>query len=255
VFEDADGLDGVTMQALALQFNLSETTFLSASKVATARARIFTPRYEMPFAGHPTLGTAHIVRALTGLDAVTLELPVGLVAVRAESDRWTLTAPAPTWRELEVPRGDVAAALGLTEQDVGPRPLWVNAGREQLIVPLASVEAVRRAAPRVEAFENIKSEDGISMACVFAPGGEGRIESRFFFPQGPAMLEDPATGSAAANLGGWFLATQAALPMALEISQGDLTGRPSTLHLNVDREGRIFVGGDVVEIGRGSVTL
>jgi PhzF family phenazine biosynthesis protein len=255
VFEDAEGLSDETMQALALQFNLSETTFLSASKRATARARIFTPRYEMPFAGHPTLGTAHVVRALTGFDAVTLELPVGLVAVRAESDRWTLTAPAPTWRELGVPSAAVAAALGLAEQDVGSRPLWVNAGREQLIVPLTSVEAVRRAAPRVDTFENLQSQDGISMAYVFAPSGVGAIESRFFFPQGTAMLEDPATGSAAANLGGWFLATRAALPIALQISQGDRTGRPSTLHLNVDVEGRIFVGGDVVEIGRGSVTL
>lgn len=255
VFEDADGLSDAAMQALALQFNLSETTFLSASAVATARARIFTPRYEMPFAGHPTLGTAHVVRALTDLDAVTLELPVGLVAVRAESDRWTLTAPSPTWRELPVPSAEVAAALGLAERDLGSRPLWVNAGKEQLIVPLTSVEAVRRAAPRADAFENLNSQDGHSMAYVFAASGSGSIESRFFFPQGPAMLEDPATGSAAANLGGWLLATHAALPIALQISQGDRTGRPSTLYLNVDGDGRIAVGGDVVEIGRGSVTL
>jgi PhzF family phenazine biosynthesis protein len=138
---------------------------------------------------------------------------------------------------------------------LGSRPLWVNTGKEQLVVPLTSVEAVRRAAPRAEAFTNLASEDGLPMAYVFAPGGVAGIESRFFFPQGTAMLEDPATGSAAANLGGWLLATQAPLPIALRISQGDQTGRPSTLHLDVDRERRIFVGGDVVEIGRGSVTL
>jgi PhzF family phenazine biosynthesis protein len=255
VFEDAGDLDGPTMQALALQFNLSETTFLSGSTVATARVRIFTPRYEMPFAGHPTLGSAHVVRALTGVGMVTLELPVGLVAVRAEADCWTLTAPPATWREADLPGARLAAALGLAEQDLGSRPLWVKAGTEQLIVPLTSVEAVRRAAPRADAFASLRSEDGPSMAYVFAPSGLGSIESRFFFPQGAAILEDPATGSAAANLGGWFLGMREPLPIALQISQGDRTGRASTLHLHVDGEGRIFVGGDVVEIGRGSVTL
>ncbi|TMG86079.1 MAG: PhzF family phenazine biosynthesis protein, partial [Betaproteobacteria bacterium] len=70
VFEDGHGLDDATMQALALQFNLSETTFILPSTRATARVRIFTPTFEMPFAGHPTLGTAHVVRALKGGDAV-----------------------------------------------------------------------------------------------------------------------------------------------------------------------------------------
>ena len=74
VFEDAGGLDEASMQALALQFNLSETTFILPSAKASARVRIFTPTFEMPFAGHPTLGTAHVVRALKGGDAQTLEM-------------------------------------------------------------------------------------------------------------------------------------------------------------------------------------
>src|SRR5258706_9740871 len=77
VFEDARGLDAAAMQALALQFNLSETTFLLPSDAASAAVRIFTPTFEMPFAGHPTLGTAHVVRALRGGDAVTLATPAG----------------------------------------------------------------------------------------------------------------------------------------------------------------------------------
>src|SRR5512136_274955 len=89
VFEDARGLDAATMQALALQFNLSETTFVLPSSRATARVRIFTPTFEMPFAGHPTLGTAHVVRALgLGGDALTLEMNVGIVPVTADGDRW-----------------------------------------------------------------------------------------------------------------------------------------------------------------------
>ena len=87
VFEDGRGLDTATLQALALQLNLSETTFVLPSAKATARVRIFTPTFEMPFAGHPTLGTAHVVRDLTGAgDAVTLEMHAGVIPVSAQGD-------------------------------------------------------------------------------------------------------------------------------------------------------------------------
>src|SRR6476659_8827269 len=95
VFEDARGLDDAAMQALARQFNLSETTFILPSEKATARVRIFTPSYEMPFAGHPTLGTAHVVRSLHGRDEVTLEMQAGIIPVSAQGDRWTLQAVPP----------------------------------------------------------------------------------------------------------------------------------------------------------------
>src|SRR5229473_854297 len=91
VFEDGRGLDSATMQALARQFNLSETTFIFPSEKASAAVRIFTPNYEMPFAGHPTLGTAHVVRAVRGGgDRVALEMHAGLVEVSADGDAWTL---------------------------------------------------------------------------------------------------------------------------------------------------------------------
>jgi trans-2,3-dihydro-3-hydroxyanthranilate isomerase len=256
VFEDGESLDGATMQALARQFNLSETTFLLPSSAATARVRIFTPSYEMPFAGHPTLGSAFVCRAL-GLagEAVQLEMAAGVIPVRADGDRWTLQANAPTWRELEGSRAALAAALGLQSRDLGDRPLWVKAGKEQLIVPLNSAQAVRDARPNAELCSGIASEDGHSMAYVFADLGEGRLLSRFFFPAGAAMLEDPATGSATANLGGWFIATGHATPHSVEISQGEYAGRPSTLFLRIDAERRIFVSGDVVELARGVVRL
>ena len=99
VFEDARELDDTTMQALALQFNLSETTFLLPSASATARVRIFTPTFEMPFAGHPTLGTAHVVRDLLSAgDALTLEMKAGVIPVTAAGDVWTLQANAPKHR-------------------------------------------------------------------------------------------------------------------------------------------------------------
>jgi trans-2,3-dihydro-3-hydroxyanthranilate isomerase len=261
VFENGDGLSTERMQALARQFNLSETTFILPSTRANARVRIFTPAYEMAFAGHPTLGTAHVCRALQlGGDSLVLEMQAGLIPVRAGGDRWTLSALPATSRELDVSREALAAALGLKTADIGERPLWVKAGKEQLVVPLSSTDAVRRAVPSAAAMAKIVSEDGQSMAYVFylsgtAAAGRDQALARFFFPVGGSILEDPATGSATANFGAWCLAMQRTLPVQLQISQGEFVGRPSTLFLDVNREAQVFVGGDVLEIGRGSITL
>lgn len=255
VFERAQALDATRMQALALQFNLSETSFILPSERASAAVRIFTPRYEMPFAGHPTLGTAHVCRALgLGGDRLTLELPAGVIPVRAMGDRWTLQARTPVWREVGEPRLTLSAMLGLEERDIGQRPLWVNAGVEQLIVPLASEAAVRRVNVRADLLAQLHGADAHSQVYVFAPAGAGLL-ARFFFPQGRAVLEDPATGSATANLGGWCLATGRTLPCEFDISQGEYTGRPSALRLRVDEERNVLVSGDCLELGRGTVTL
>src|ERR1700745_3999760 len=102
VFEDGSGLDDATMQALARQFNLSETTFILTSTKATARVRIFTPSYEMPFAGHPPLGTAHVVNDLRKADGhIALETRAGVIPVNREGTRWTLQAVEPTARAVE----------------------------------------------------------------------------------------------------------------------------------------------------------
>jgi PhzF family phenazine biosynthesis protein len=261
VFEDGNGLSQEDMQSLARQFNLSETTFILPSTRANARVRIFTPSYEMAFAGHPTLGSAHVCRALKlGGDSLVLEMQAGLIPVRARERRWTLTAPGATSRDLDVSRAALASALGLEERDIGERPLWVKAGKEQLVVPLTSIDAVRRAVPVPSAMANIRSEDGLSMAYVFSFSGadSGRPQqalARFFFPVGGAILEDPATGSATANLGAWCLGLKRTLPVQLQISQGEFVGRPSTLFLDVNNDRQVFVGGDVLEIGRGTVTL
>jgi PhzF family phenazine biosynthesis protein len=257
VFEDGGNVDDATMQALARQMNLSETTFVLPSTRATARVRIFTPSYEMPFAGHPTLGTAHVVRSAANAgDALTLEMKAGIIPVAAAGDRWTLSANAPRWREVAESRADLAGILGLAAGDIADRPLWMNAGKEQLIVPVATPEAVRRARPRADAFARLKSEDGHSMAYVFADGGDasGAVVARFFFPSGPAILEDPATGSACANLGGWFCATRPGVDVSRTVAQGDEVHRPSTLYLAV-QSGAVRVGGDVTEIARGTLTL
>jgi trans-2,3-dihydro-3-hydroxyanthranilate isomerase len=131
--------------------------------------------------------------------------------------------------------------------------MWVNPGREQLIVPLASEAAVRRARLSADALSVLKNSDGQGMAYVFALTGPASALSRFFFPQDAAIMEDPATGSATANFGGWWLAMQRPLPCRLAISQGECVKRPSTLYLSVDAERIISVGGDVIEIGRGTL--
>jgi PhzF family phenazine biosynthesis protein len=243
------------MQALALQFNLSETTFILPSARATARVRIFTPNYEMRFAGHPTLGTAHVCRAL-GLasDTLTFEMQAGIIPVQATGRHWTLQANAPGWREVPESRSTLASLLGVAEHEIGDRPLWVNTGTEQLIVPLTTEAAVRRATVRGDILSQLGREEGARMAYVFAPAGDGLL-ARFFFPQGGAVIEDPATGSATANLGGWCLAMGRPLPCEFEISQGEYAGRPSTLFLRVGTDRSIRVSGDVIELGRGSVTL
>lgn len=254
VFEDGTGLDDATMQALARQFNLSETTFVLPSDRADARVRIFTPDYEMPFAGHPTLGTAFVCRALgKGGNELQLEMRAGIIPVSAAGDRWTLRANTPTWRDA--PLDAVAAMLRLNPADLGGKPLWVKAGKEQLIVPLRNAELVRNVKLDPQRMTHVVSEDGHSMAYVFAESAPGKLLSRFFFPSGSAFVEDPATGSATANLGGWLIASGRTLPAQYEISQGEYAGRPSTLYLEVTAERHIFVSGDVIELGRGTIML
>lgn len=256
VVEDGSQLDPAGMQALARQFNVSETTFILPSKRAAALVRIFTPAYEMPFAGHPTLGTAHVCRALgLGGDQLGLEMRAGIIAVTANGDHWTLRAAAATSRLVDVSTPDLARLLGIDAGDIGFQPLWMKAGREQLVIPLTSEAAVRRVRPRLELFERLKSADGAGQAYVFATTGAKKILSRFFFPDGPAILEDPGTGSACANLGAWFIAMGRRPPLDFEVSQGELIGRPSALKLEVNSDNEVFVGGDVIEIGSGILNL
>jgi trans-2,3-dihydro-3-hydroxyanthranilate isomerase len=259
VFEDARGLDSDAMQALALQFNLSETTFVlppSTARTANAHVRIFTPTFEMAFAGHPTLGTAHVVRDLHSAgDALTLEMKAGIIPVNAIGDRWTLSANAPTFRDCEMSKVQIAAMLSLDVNDVLGGARWINTGSEQLIVPLVSADAVKRVQPNADLLSAASSNMGRSMAYVFAPNGENKLLSRFFFLKMGSVVEDPGTGSATANLGGWMLGTHCKLPLEFSIEQGATVNRPCHLGLQVDTNKQIFVSGRVIELGRGVVTL
>ena len=263
VVERASGLTTMQMQALARQFNLSETTFVlppdeDASRGADARVRIFTPDIEMPFAGHPTLGTASVVSSLNrGKEPVALAMAAGLVPVKKVKDRWVLTtARASRIREYAGPAAGVASAVGVAPRDIAADPVWVDSGVEQLLLEVGSVAAVRGASARAD----------LLLEHALAPYGEGqvlvwsrleddptRIVARFFYTGGGSAFEDPATGSAGANLGG-LIGSAGALDRVV-ISQGDQVGRPSTLYVTPQADGRVQVGGHVVEVGLGSLHL
>jgi PhzF family phenazine biosynthesis protein len=270
VFDDARGLTDLQMQALARQMNLSETTFVLPSQRGDARVRIFTPTFEMPFAGHPTLGTASVVAG--DRDRVVLDLNAGLVPVTRGSDAWTLrAAKAPSARPVEATRAELARMLGLPETAVIDEPLWIDTGTEQLVIPIATAELVRAARPSVDLLMKwgISPSRQEAMAYLWATGdgatGEPAAPSgdgiggpawtvRFFFTAHGAVVEDPATGSACANLGGWHLVRHRPA-FSATLRQGDAVGRPSRLGLRVDEDGGIYVTGSVIELGRGTVSL
>lgn len=256
VFEDARGMDTATMQALALQFNLSETVFVLPSDKATARIRIFTTAFEMPFAGHPTLGSAQVVRVLTDAgDQITLETGAGVIPVTARGDTWMLKANAPQTRAYARPLASLAQTLGIQATDISDTPLWVNTGNEQLVTPLASVDAVRCCRPDAARMAAEKAADDTVKIYVWAPLSNNELLARFFLLKHGALAEDYGTGSAAANLGGWYVARNMPLPIQRVIRQGEPIGRPARLLLDVDTEGGIRVSGLVIELGAGSVTL
>jgi PhzF family phenazine biosynthesis protein len=259
VFEDATGVDDDRMQAIARQLNLSETTFVTGlgGDGVDADVRIFTPEYELPFAGHPTLGTASVVSSLlSGRDRVVLGMPAGRVPVAGNGSRWVLTtAVAPSTRPVDVATEDLAAMVGVEPGEIAEGPLWVDTGVEQLILPLTSVDAVRRAQadPRLLRTHG-ESNRGEALVYLWAPTGDETVEARLFFTQGAGAIEDPATGSACANLGGWWHA-RGERGLRRTVRQGDAVHRPSELQLGIDTEGGIHVGGTVHELGSGVLVL
>ena len=210
----------------------------------------------MPFAGHPTLGSAHVVRVLSGAgDQVTLETGAGVIPVSARGDEWTLKANAPQTRPYARPLESLAQTLGINAVDVSDTLLWVNTGNEQLVAPLTSADAVRRCRPDAARMAAEKAADDVTKIYVWADLGGGELLARLFLLKHGALSEDHGTGSAAANLGGCYVARKAPLPVKRVIHQGEPISRPSRLLLDVDADGGIYVSGQVIELGVGSVVL
>jgi len=250
VFTDARGLDEATMQALALEIGFSETTFvLPPEQGGTARMRIFNPRQEMPFAGHPTLGTAFVLGAPLQLGVIALETGVGIVPVtleRGESGRIVfgrMTQPVPRVEPVDAPEV-VLAAVG-AERSLLPIELYDN-GARHIVVTLEEAElgGLRPDGETIATF-------GITgVNCVARAGSSWR--SRMFWEHG----EDPATGSAAGPIA-CHLARHGLVGWGEEIviAQGVEMGRPSALHARAEGgEGLIDaveVGGSAVVVARG----
>ena len=274
VILDSDGLDGDRMQAIAREFNLSETVFVLPPRdpVNTARVRIFTPGRELPFAGHPTVGTAILLaeqRApeLIGRQdlSIVLEEEVGLVncIVRRQkgSIRASFTLPRlPERVGVPLPRAALAAALSIGEEDIGfddHLPVLMSAGVPYTLVPLVSVEAVDRAWPDMARWpEELETFVYARAANRDAPTFHARMFAPTF-----GIPEDPATGSAVAAFAGILPGTErlADGDHTIMIRQGFAMGRPSLITLGLDVAAGALtsasIGGAAVVVSQGTVDL
>jgi trans-2,3-dihydro-3-hydroxyanthranilate isomerase len=261
VFTDAGDLDATTMQRLARELNLSETVFLvgDVPDGADVRARIFTPGAELPFAGHPVLGTAFVVGRARGLETVRIATGAGIVPVALTREDDTIVSgemeqPIPRWELMPEPTVQlVLAALGVTESalpveiyDLGPRHCYIA---------LASKGEVAALRPDLQA---LAAAGGFGVACIHADGSD-RVHARVFHP-GVGVPEDPATGSAAGPLA-VHLARHGVTRFGqrIQIDQGVEIARPSRLEAMAEGSGdditRVAVGGGAVIVAEGRFSL
>ena len=258
VFTDARALDGETMQALAREINYSESTFvLPADEGGHAKMRIFTPTKELPFAGHPTLGTAFVLAGPLQLVEIRLETLAGIVPVRLERDEnrivfGRMEQPLPTVRPYES-EAELLSAIGVERSEL-PVELYDN-GAPHVYVCLGSENEVARLRPDLNRLSGLSDVVGVNC---FAGSGS-RWKTRMFAPAS-GVAEDPATGSAAGPLA-LHLARHGRIGFGeeIEISQGVEVGRPSKLFARADgtadKVERVEVGGSAVIVARGEFRL
>jgi trans-2,3-dihydro-3-hydroxyanthranilate isomerase len=262
VFPEASGLSTGQMQQIAREMNLSETTFVTSVSSEAYSVRIFTPGQELPFAGHPTIGTAWLLKRLQRIEGerVVQRSPAGETEVTEVGDRLWFARTGHVEPDLrggdDAMRASIADALGLEPDEVGLdpaplgaseplRPAEADAGLGQLMVPLRDDSALARCAPRTEALNAIHA---VGVYC-FTALERGRLAARGFFPAA-GVAEDPATGSAAAGLG-LYLADRVGAA-SCEIEQGREMGRPSLILMKCE-PGKVSVGGRCESILRGEL--
>ena len=269
VVTGAKGLHAPQMQAFAREMNFAETTFVMSDRPVGGGwpVRIFTPKEEVPFAGHPTLGTAHVIRhALLGgrVDRVTLALEAGLTPVFVERstkrELYWMRQRFPNFGK-RLPRKAVAPVLGLSPADLDSHPIEeVSTGLAHLVVPVRTRRALERI--RVDREALLKLVDGLDAKAViaFAPGARGaghQLTARVFVDY-YGVPEDAATGSGNGCLASWLVQHRYLDDDAIDVrvEQGVSIGRPSTLHLRAMRTSRgieVRVGGGVVDVARGAL--
>ena len=251
VVHDADDLDDDTMQRFARWTNLSETTFLLRPTVASAdyRVRIFTPAHELPFAGHPTLGTCHAWLESgghpAGGDEVVQQCAAGLVRVRHTSNGLAFAAP-PLVRSGPVDGAtadQVVSMLGITHDDVVAMT-WADIGPGWIAVAMRDAAAVLALRPR-------PGDLDVGVVAPQPPGADTDVEVRAFFPLGGATVEDPVTGSLNAGLAMWMLGT-GRLTSPYVAAQGTAMGRRGRVHVEQDDDGTIWIGGGTVKCVSGT---
>jgi len=264
VFPAADGIGEQTMQHLAREFNFSETTFVLPPRdpARTCQVRIFTPNQELPFAGHPTIGTAAVLAAADpDRQTFHFEEGVGPVTVTVEGRMIRLQLQDPVYESTEEAPPSVARALSLPE-DAVVDSWYAGVGLRFCFIRLAGAELVDRARLDRTAWEASIADGWSPHLYVFA--GElrdsGHVYARFFAPAA-GVDEDPATGSAAASLVASLAQRSPGQhgTYRLRISQGVAMGRPSTLHGTAHQENgrltQVTVGGDAVVVGTGTINL
>lgn len=278
VFLDGRGLTEAEMQALALEMNFSESTFVLPMEIPGAawRVRIFTPGRELPMAGHPTVGTAYVLAhrgmlPMTGARTdVALQLGIGPVKVTLEQHDGRVRFVWMTHRDAEFgeafpDRDRLARALGLDRSELHPSlpPQVVSTGTPFLFVPLASLAAARRCVPDatglVGLYDNLDPE-GVYVFSTETASPDTCVHARMFVRQAGTPYEDPATGAAAGPLGA-YLHRYDALPRGVlrhfVAEQGIEMGRPSQIHVEVDQDGDVVtglrIGGETVIVGEGEI--
>jgi len=276
---NAEGLSTGQMQAIAAEFNLAETTFVCPPRdnAHTAEVRIFTPRYEMPFAGHPNVGTAFVLaragfcqgRPVTG-GSVIFEEKAGLVPIDILRDGPTvvgarLASPQPLSVGAEIAGELVASACGISLTDIetiNHRPCIASCGAPFILAELKSRAALAAAAARSDVFLNEVSKQPAVSILIYTQVNEGDIDirARMFAPH-HGIPEDPATGSANVALIGLLakLRPEANLSLSKTIAQGVEMGRPSILQATAEKkDGAVtatFIGGRCVPVMSGSIEL
>jgi trans-2,3-dihydro-3-hydroxyanthranilate isomerase len=256
---DGDALSTAQMQTIANEFNLSETTFPVASTAdgASYQLRIFTPTSELPFAGHPSIGSAWVMRALGRIadGQVVQECGAGLLPLRLEGDRATLTGGQPSLGDPVDPE-PMLAAVGLGLRDVVGDPVrWAGVGIDFAFLHVRP-ECVVRSRPDLAALAAI-GEAGVSVFSYVDGVAHARV-----FAGGVGVIEDPATGSAALGLGVWLAAAGLVAPegqTSYRVEQGAEIGRPSRLECDVRCEGgravELSVTGAVVAVAEGRIRV
>jgi trans-2,3-dihydro-3-hydroxyanthranilate isomerase len=270
VFPDAQGISDAEMQALAAEFNLSETTFVlpPSDPANTARVRIFNRRYEMPFAGHPNVGTGYVLAEAMGGDTLRFEEIAGLVEIAVQRDAagsvlaTTIAAPQPLTLGAELPPVAIAHCAGIEPWEVVTErhaPVMASVGNPFVIAELAPA-ALSRATPDLAAFRNTVGQwpvlEGRLALYMYAREG-AKVRARMFAPLS-GTVEDAATGSAATPLAALLLKLDGGGDGAWDITQGVEMGRPSLLRTAARRapDGiRATVGGGCVHVLEGQAIL